>query len=297
MLPKPMATLHHIGCSGGKDSTALLLWAIHESGLPRESLRVTFCDTKNEDPLTYQHLDLLRKKVVEPAGIIGGLEVLEPERGFFELALWKHRFPSRRAQFCTQHLKLFPTQEWVRARQREDFDVVVLNGKRSGESEERRRAMEGKADREWSPFWGCEEWAAISAWTIKDVLAIHQRHGVPLNPLYALGAARVGCFPCVNCGKREIRMVAELRPEKIDQIDGWEKSIEAIHGRPATFFASKVATPRFRTKRFEDANGKVHQLAPIREIVQWANTTRGGEQFRLPIEEPKACWANYGACE
>lgn len=36
--------INHIGLSGGKDSTALLGWALHESGYPRESLRFSFCD-------------------------------------------------------------------------------------------------------------------------------------------------------------------------------------------------------------------------------------------------------------
>jgi len=292
-----LTTLHHIGCSGGKDSSALLLWAIHESGLPRESLRCTFCDTSNEDRLTYEHLDLLRKRVAEPAGIIGGIEVLTPERPFFELALWKHRFPSRKAQFCTQHLKLFPTQAWIHKHQNLGFEVVVLNGKRTGESAQRKASMAGKPEREWSPFWACEEWAPLAAWTIEDVLAIHRRHGIPLNPLYALGAKRVGCFPCINCGKPEIRMVSKIRPEKIDEIEQWEQRFETEYGRPSTFFPSKTATRPYRTKTFTDKDGKPHHVAPIREIVRWAQTERGGEQMRLDMDEPKACWMNYGACE
>lgn len=294
-----MPVIHHIGCSGGKDSTALLLWAIHESGLPRDSLRLTFCDTKNEDRLTYEHLDLLRKAIVESAGIVGGLEVLEPERGFFELALWKHRFPSRKAQFCTQHLKLYPSKKWVEDRQREGFTVVVLNGKRTAESLERGRAMRDKPERGWSDFWGCEEWSPLASWSIQDVLAIHKRYGVPLNKLYSLGAQRVGCFPCINCGKREIRMVAKLRPEKIDQIEEWENRIEETYGRPSTFFASKVATVPFRVKKAIAADGRTHWLAPIRQVVAWAHTERGGRKLSLPFEEPelKACWMNYVACE
>lgn len=58
-----MTTLYHVGCSGGKDSSAVLIWAALESDIPRENLRATFCDTGNEDILTYQHLDLLRERV------------------------------------------------------------------------------------------------------------------------------------------------------------------------------------------------------------------------------------------
>jgi hypothetical protein len=41
--------INHCGCSGGKDSTALLLWMVHESGYHLESIRPTFCDTGNAD--------------------------------------------------------------------------------------------------------------------------------------------------------------------------------------------------------------------------------------------------------
>lgn len=290
-------TLYHIGISGGKDSSALLLWAIHDSGLPREQLRVTFCDTGNEDILTYNHLALLAETVIAPAGIPGGLEHLIPAMDFFELALKKHRFPSRKAQFCTHNLKLEPTRAWI-ARHAAEAEIVVLNGKRSAESEERRRNMRGQPIRGFSDFWGCDEWAPLADWKLEAVFEIHHRHNVPLNPLYALGARRVGCFPCVNCGKTEIRMVAKYRPEKIEHIARAEQEFESRYGRPSTFFASKTATARYRTKSFTDEGGKVHRVAPIHEIVKWAQTTRGGDQLRLDMEDaPMACFHKHLACE
>jgi 3'-phosphoadenosine 5'-phosphosulfate sulfotransferase (PAPS reductase)/FAD synthetase len=293
--------IHHLGCSGGKDSTALLLWAIHESGLPRESLRVTFCDTHNEDKLTYEHLDMLRKKVAEPAGIVGGIEVLEPKHGFYEMVLKHHCFPNRRMQFCTHELKLYPTQKWVQARQNEGHTVVVLNGKRTAESNARKLSMAGKPEREMSMFWGCEEWAPLMFWSIQDVLAIHQRYKVPLNPLYALGAHRVGCFPCVNCGKSDLRMVAQVRPEKIKEIAKWERDFFKDTGIISTFFMCEKASKHFRTIKFVNSKGKEVSTAPIEKVVEWAFTKRGGKKevatFGIETSEPKACWMNYGACE
>ena len=57
-VPRP-ERINHIGCSGGKDSTALLLWAIFESGYSRDSLDVSFCDTGNEAPATYDYISYL----------------------------------------------------------------------------------------------------------------------------------------------------------------------------------------------------------------------------------------------
>jgi 3'-phosphoadenosine 5'-phosphosulfate sulfotransferase (PAPS reductase)/FAD synthetase len=293
-----MRLLHHVGISGGKDSTALLLWAIHESGIPRESLRVTFCDTGNEDPLTYAHLDLLKRTVIEPAGIISGFVTLLPELDFFELALKKKRFPSRVAQFCTTELKIKPTKEWMAQQWALGHELVILNGKRLGESAERKRAMKDQPARGFSDYWGCEEWMPLRDWSLEDVFAIHRKYEVPLNPLYAMGAHRVGCWPCINCGKIEIRLVAKHRPEKIEAIAAVEKRFEDEQGRISTFFHGKTATKQYRTKSYtRKKDGTKWPVAPIHEIVKWAHTTRGGRQMILPLEESKACFLNYTACE
>jgi 3'-phosphoadenosine 5'-phosphosulfate sulfotransferase (PAPS reductase)/FAD synthetase len=261
---------------------------------------MTFCDTGNEDRLTYEHLQMLNDTVAVPAGIVGGIEWLKPEYSFFELAFKKKRFPSRKAQFCTQWLKLRPTQEWIRQRMNEGHEVIVLNGKRTAESAERGRSMKGHAEREWSPFWGCEEWAPLMTWKIEDVLAIHKRYGISLNPLYALGAHRVGCFPCINCGKREIRLVAKHRPEKILQIAEWERKVGEHRqpGEPCTFFEVGTTTKNFRDAIYHrKKDGKTFSTASIDAVVKWAMTERGGKQYRIPFEEVPACWMNYGACE
>lgn len=290
-------TLYHLGVSGGKDSTALLLWAIHESGLPRESLRVTFCDTGNEDQVTYAHINLL-DQIAREAGIIDGVETIMPALTFFALALKERRFPSRKAQFCTIELKIKPTKKWLEARWAEGFEVVILNGKRVGESHQRKKSMKDQPERGFSDYWGCEEWSPLRNWTLRDVLAIHERHGVPLNPLYALGAKRVGCWPCVNCGKLEIRLVSEHRPEKIDLIAAKEQEHKDVNGRYSTFFPSKATTSNFHDLTYvRKKDGKTFGAASIRNVVKWAHTERGGKQIRLPLEETKACFLNHLACE
>ncbi len=292
-----MSLLHHLGVSGGKDSTALLLWAIHESGLPRDSLRATFCDTGNEDPLTYAHIALL-EKVAEDAGIPGGLETIIPPLHFFELALKKKRFPSRKAQFCTIELKIEPTRRWLSDRWAEGHEVVILNGKRVAESKERKRTMKNQPVRGFSDYWGCEEWMPLREWSLAEVLAIHERHSVPLNPLYALGARRVGCWPCINCGKLEIRLVSKHRPEKIDFIAAQEERHHEVNGRFSTFFPAKATTTNFHDRIYiRKKDGKEFGAASIRQVVEWSKTEHGGKQLRLDYDEPKACFIGYHACE
>ena len=72
------ADVYHLGVSG-RDSAATLLWLVHESGWDLHKARVTFCDTANEDPLTYACLTMLSERVFP-------VERIQPELGFYDLA-------------------------------------------------------------------------------------------------------------------------------------------------------------------------------------------------------------------
>ncbi|RYD76385.1 MAG: hypothetical protein EOP84_16950 [Verrucomicrobiaceae bacterium] len=103
-----VAKINHLGISGGKDSTALHLWAVHESGYPLESIRATFCDTGNECEETLEQVRLFSQRV-HP------IEWLKTERDFCELARHKGRFPSATVRFCTNagSIRLAPQRsEW-----------------------------------------------------------------------------------------------------------------------------------------------------------------------------------------
>jgi 3'-phosphoadenosine 5'-phosphosulfate sulfotransferase (PAPS reductase)/FAD synthetase len=282
--------LYNCGISGGKDSTALAVWAAKESGIPIGELSFTAADTHNEDQVTYDHIawlsDWLVKQGCRP------IEWLQPELGFFELAAHKKRFPSRRAQFCTIDLKIKPLREWLKKKWAEGYEVTVLNGKRLDESAQRALLMKNQPERAFSDYWGCEEWMPLRHWKLEDVFAIHRRYGIPLNPLYDLGARRVGCFPCINCGKHEIRMVAKHRPEKIAFIAEQERKLKS------SFLQAKATPNKFHDMHYtRKKDGKKLTAASIGQVVKWSKTTHGGEQYALPMEEPKACFLGYHACE
>ncbi len=295
VLPYTRDPIYHVGTSSGKDSVGTMLWALHRSGLPRHRLRFTFCDTGNEDPLTYAHILWLQAYVAQ-FGLT--IETLHPQRPFFELAFFNGRFPARVAQFCTKELKIEPTRAWLRDQWTKGEDVVLINGKRLGESAERSRTMADQPERGFSDFWGCEEWTPLRDWSLEDVMNIHREFKVPLNPLYALGAHRVGCWPCINCGKPEIRLVAKHRPEKIDQIEAEEKRFQSV-GRVCTFFDGKTTTARFKDLTYRDSEGRDWPTASIRKVVEWAHTKHGGK-VNLTTEElaaPVVCSVKYLACE
>ena len=74
--------------------------------------------------------------------------------------------------------------------------------------------------------------------------------------------ARVGCFPCINSRKREIKLISIHFPERIDMLERAEAGIEpnVLH----SFFARKTVPPRFRTHRYTNRKGIEFIVASIR---------------------------------
>lgn len=288
-----MGEVHYCGLSGGKDSAATALWLIHESGVPRESIRLTFCDTDNEHRLTYAHVMLLSRRFAEWG--CEPVEWLYPERGFLELAKWKKRFPSRKARFCTQFLKVIPSREDVQRLIAAGHDVTVHSGVRAGESPERAKLV----DHGFDDMFGCTVNRPLLRKNLADVIAIHERYGLPLNPLYSLGFTRVGCFPCINSKKREIKLISIHFPERIDQIREEEQSI----GRISTFFAPKTVPERFRSLTVDTAKGPMN-VATIDDVVRWSHTlNRAREKTPVLFEDfyqddaSLVCPSGMGMCE
>lgn len=291
-----MKRIYHIGVSGGKDSTALLLYMVHESGIPREQMVASFCDTQNEAKETYDQIVFLSHNVFP-------IQWLETE-GFIQLAMRKKRFPSTKARFCTQELKLLPTKAFLEDLSEQYDEVIPVSGVRRGESEARRKLEEWGNPLE--SYFGLKEWRPLIDWGIEDVLAIHSKYGIPLNPLYAMGATRVGCFPCINSNKKEMALLGEKFPERIDQIRKWEGDFNNLNGM-STFFPRKKVPARFRSKTINTKDGKPMKVCTIDDVVAWAKTGWRGKgnapdlnglfKYQLEELEPTLCLSQYQACE
>lgn len=288
--------IYHIGISGGKDSTALLLWMIHESGIPREQLICSFCDTQNEATDTYNHILMLSNKVFPVIW-------LETE-GFINLAKRKGRFPATKSRFCTQELKLLPTKRFLEDLLANYDEVIPVSGVRKDESQDRSKLTEYGDPME--SYFGLKEWRPLIDWEIEDVLTIHAKYRIPLNALYSKGAKRVGCFPCINSSKAEIRAMAQHYPERIDQIREWENDFNNTNGISTLFPRNKVPS-RFRTKTITTKAGGLMKVCTIDDVVAWAKTgwramgnapdIGGLYNFQLSELEPRICLSQYQACE
>lgn len=288
--------IHHFGFSGGKDSTALVLWAVYESGIPLEQIRVTMCDTDNENEATYNQARILHQTVHPVEMLMGPL-------GFWDLARKKKRFPSTKARFCTQELKMKPTQAWVVDRMNEGHDVILYSGVRASESPDRAKLPA----EEWDGYYATTVKRPLLKWTIAEVWAIHDRYNFPRNPLYEIGFGRVGCFPCFNANKKEIRLYAKHFPERIDYIRDKENTLMDTRGNKALHFFPKNKTPSCQCSRTViSAKGLPIQVPSIDDAVRWSNTARGGKDgvFEFYHEESFAdddkhvgCSSSLGYCE
>lgn len=316
-----MTVLHVVSISGGKDSAATALVALET--MPRESLRFIFCDTGNEHESTYdyvaymgQHLgiqiDALRAEFSQQIArqreyILNkwpgkGVPLEACERAakamvptgnpFLDLCIWKGRFPSRRAQFCTEQLKTLPATEYqldlIDSGQCEA--VYSWQGVRLDESYSRRTRMQGTGacvislDERGGGIWN---YRPILRWTAADVFEAADCYGLKPNPLYLQGMTRVGCMPCINAGKDEVLEISKRFPGHIDRIEMWERSVA-------------MASKRMEASFFPDPDRDAHlNKRGIRNIVEWSKTQRGGKlmDFIRITEEPKVCESAYGLCE
>ena len=309
-----------VSLSGGKDSTATAILAL-ETG---HECRFFFADTGHEHPLTYKYLNYLatrlqiridvvkadfskqiyrKREVVRKKWVAEGVvtsDQAEEIAGrlvptgipFLDLCLWKGRFPSTKRKFCTEELKHYPLEMKL-------FDIKKHNpyayieswqGVRKDESLSRSKL----AQHEPSEF--AEIYRPIFYWTAKDVFNFIEKSGVEINPLYRLGMNRVGCMPCINCRKDELRAINLNFPEEVDRVADWEKAVSAVSKRGASTFFPASKDPVKKTKDIDEISWKTHG---IRSMVQWAKTRHGGRKYDLlaTSEEPGMCQSAYGLCE
>jgi len=263
--------IYALSISGGKDSAAMWSWAKRTGLATRVAIA---CDTQWE--ADFPGVDWLGYLAELSAAIGEPVKIVSDGRGFAE-GVRKHGvFPGKlaRMRWCTPELKLEPFKAEV-ARLREEDEVTVVVGIRAEESADREKMPE----REWSEFYDCEMWRPMIAWTLEQVMAEHHENGLPINPLYLLGAERVGCWPCVKAGKEELALLGRLDPKRVEQIRELEKETET------TMFCLEKTTKGVRE----------YLPTPIDGVIAWARTSRGGVQLSM-VQEPSGC-ARWGLCE
>lgn len=304
-----------VSVSGGKDSTALLLLAIERQP---DNLQAVFADTGNEHQITYDYVQYLNDTVfpirtvkadfsrqiagkleyvltkwadkgVSQAAIDRASAALVPTGNpFLDLCVWKGRFPSTKAAFCSEELKRNPIIKQVQQPLIDSGDdVISWQGVRRDESLRRSTLTENEIKQTFKN--GAELWnyRPILDWTAEDCFAMHRKHGIKHNPLYEMGMGRVGCMPCINCRKDELLEISKRFPEAIARIRQWETAVKQASKRcGATFFAAPS----------DDSAWSATQTIEV--VVEWAKTSHGGKQYDfIRMDDGPACTSVYGLCE
>lgn len=222
---------------------------------------------------------------------------------FLDMAMIHGRFPGAKSRFCTDELKLAPMriikdQTWAAG-----INTVEHIGERAQESAARAKKPVLQSSKQGGP----DRWAR--AWLYRpilhllhgDVFSISRRHGLKDNPLYRQGMGRVGCMPCIMVKKAEIRKIAQRFPQHIDRLEQWEAIVGAVSRRTVIGGASASFMPADKVP----GDLADHSRGTIRKVVEWSQTTRGGEHYdmMLAIEQAEAdqfglmCDSEYGLCE
>jgi 3'-phosphoadenosine 5'-phosphosulfate sulfotransferase (PAPS reductase)/FAD synthetase len=301
-----------VSVSGGKDSTALLLLAIERQ---TDNLQAWFADTGHEHQQTYEYIDYLSNKVwpirtiradfsaqiarkrefvatkwreqgVPEDRVLKALETLVPTGNpFLDLCLWKGRFPSTKARFCSEELKRNPIVEAQIELLDAGDEIWSWQGVRADESLARRDLPE--LDEVGGGLWN---YRPILKWTADDCFAMHKKHGIKHNPLYEQGMGRVGCMPCIHARKDELLEISKRFPEEVERVARWEKLVQS---------ASKTGTATLLNAGIKGlSNEEAEQASNIRAMVEWSKTSKGRHQYDfLRMEEGPSCSSIYGLCE
>lgn len=294
--------------SGGKDSTALVLWA--KENLPE--FTAVFCDTRWEHPITYAYIEEINRTLLS-----GKLVTVKSETypgGFVQLAIDRKGFPSTKRRFCTQELKVYPLHKYYESL--DDGEIVSYQGVRADESASRAAMCEV----EWvNDAGGYEIRRPLLRWSAEDCFSLMKRHGVRPNPLYLLGSSRVGCWPCINTGLGELKRAMMAEPELRERIVELERTVnENVANRetrkwPATFWSAGTIPARFcslsgevecrQCKKTEDGlvckrcggSGKYIAYVPTaNDVFSYIESV---DIDQLPLIAGPACMSVYNLCE
>mgnify|MGYP003139368125 CR=1 FL=1 len=228
--------------SGGKDSTASLLLALHNKS--KDNIVAVFDDTGWEHPLTYDYLTYLEERLdIKIYKTIGATRKDGQKASTLpELIKAQGRFPFGLGRFCTTHLKQYALRDFYKNIL---FDGTTTYefwfGMRTQESNQRAKKygdmdgldlfdMEDLFPRRYNKKLRAtiQVRLPIVDWSTNKVFQYLKDNDVKKNPLYDEGTNdRVGCYPCMLAGKKvQKRMFAtKVGQERLAIIRQLEKDI------------------------------------------------------------------------
>ena len=141
-----------VGFSGGKDSTVLLQLVL-EAVLDlapderRRPIHILLNDTLVESPVYMEHVDLVVDRITTALPALGvpcivHRAVPEPDQTFWVNLIGRgYPSPNRQFRWCTDRMKIAPTNNYIKAVVSESGQVVLLLGVRRDESATRAQSI------------------------------------------------------------------------------------------------------------------------------------------------------------
>ncbi|MFC5402381.1 phosphoadenosine phosphosulfate reductase family protein [Cohnella soli] len=217
MLPIDEYDEVHVNVSGGADSVATVLVALHDYRIPKEKIKLVHMRVDGDPnsgkrplfdwPQTDEFLEYLSKALDLPLIVIWdelGLEGRIRERGMF---------PSSQCRFCTSYLKRDVYAKWVR--QFDNIKILLLTGERSEESTERSekpifRLHSAHKTRRKNRL---VHWLTPIKHMLKtEVRQLCADYGIELHPCYQW-VSRCSCKFCIFNTSSEMSRTSQLFPE------------------------------------------------------------------------------------
>lgn len=281
--------MRHVLCfSGGKDSTALILWA--KENLPE--FVTVFCDTGWEHPITYAYIEEVNQTLL--AGKLVRLKSETYPGGFVQLAVERRGFPSVKRRFCTGELKVAPLHKYYESL---DDEITSYQGIRADESASRATMREMEWVDDAGGYWISRP---ILQWTAAQCFDIMYRNGIQPNPLYLMGSSRVGCYPCIMTGLGELKRLLVATPEIRHRLIDLETQVNAANPVteerkwPSTFFKSGTIPDRFCSISGLNKKGVMAYVPTAEDVFRYLDSK---DEDQLPLLPARTCMSVYNLCE
>lgn len=182
-----------VNISGGKDSSALLLWI--KAHYPSNPITAIYNDTGFEHPGVLQYIKNMASQVDVPLVVLGS-------QGLLNIVEARGMVPGFGCRYCTRALKMNPAAKWIR-QNFQSGKVVNCFGFRSEESPVRaKKEVLTPYDDLCTRNREVLNFAPLLDWKTYDVVNMVESQGFKLFPTYEY-LSRLSCRYCFLAGKRD----------------------------------------------------------------------------------------------
>jgi 3'-phosphoadenosine 5'-phosphosulfate sulfotransferase (PAPS reductase)/FAD synthetase len=276
-----------VGCfSGGKDSTALMIWMGCALGKPGVDWTPVFCDTGWEHPLTLAYVEEINQRLLNDS-----LVTLRSETYADLVECWldHQMFSTGSVRFCTEDMKIAPLHRYLESLEDE---VEAYQGVRADESQKRMRMQEW----EWvDAAGGYKVIRPFFRWTATEIFDYLKDNDIEPNPLYKMGLSRVGCWPCILANLRDLKAylfsTPEIRPRLIEVE---RRMVERTGKTGRRFFPAGFIPERFCSIDLVTKRGRQIKVPTCEDVFRYLDDKT---KDQLPMFPARSCMSVYNLCE